>query len=191
MTGNVLTHEVGLTECLQWVREQSDWERKRAAYAQQTGAVRRGIGVACYMHGCSLGAEGADYATTTLQIEQDYSITLTSGLTDYGQGSRTVFTLIAAEALGVRPQRFHMLRPDTATAVESGPTVASRSTILGGNATKIAAEKLDRLLRYAAASALRCTPAQVTRTTELYTSPNGQSLSISQTVEYAREMGLT
>lgn len=190
MTGNVVEHEVKLAECLHWVRERSNWDRKRAAYTAQSGEVRRGLGVACYMHGCSLGGEGADYAHTTLKVESDYSITLTSGLTDYGQGSRTVFTLIAAETLGVDPARFHILRPDTDTALESGPTVASRSTMLGGNATKVAAEKLDRLLRYAAASALRCTPAQVTHHGEVYVNPDEDEVSFEQAVDRAREMGL-
>jgi CO/xanthine dehydrogenase Mo-binding subunit len=190
MSGNIVEHEVKLAECLQWVRDRSDWDRKRAAYARRSGDLRRGLGVACYMHGSSLGGEGADYAHTTLKIERDYSITLTSGLTDYGQGSRTVFTLIAAETLGVGPQRIQILRPDTDTALESGPTVASRSTMLGGNAARVAAEKLDRLLRYAAASALGCTPAQVTRHGELYVSPDEDEASFEQVVDRAREMGL-
>ncbi|MFN2225664.1 MAG: xanthine dehydrogenase family protein molybdopterin-binding subunit [Anaerolineae bacterium] len=190
MTGNVVDHEVKLAECLDWVRKRSDWDRKRAAHAAQTGEVRRGLGVACYMHGCSLGGEGADYAHTTLKVESDYTITLTSGLTDYGQGSRTVFTLIAAETLGVDPARFQILRPDTDTALESGPTVASRSTMLGGNATRVAAEKLNRLLRYAAASALHCTPAQVARHGELYVNPDEDEVSFEQAVDRAREMGL-
>ena len=62
--------------------------------------IRRGIGVAALYHGTSLGAEGSDYASSTIAVEQNDSIDLTSGLTDYGTGSRTVFTLIAAEELG-------------------------------------------------------------------------------------------
>jgi CO/xanthine dehydrogenase Mo-binding subunit len=191
MSGNIVHHEVKLSECLQWVRERSDWDRKRTAYAHQDGDRRRGVGVACYMHGSSLGGEGADYAHTTLNVESDCRITLTTGLTDYGQGSRTVFTLIAAEALGVTPERIHILRPDTDTALESGPTVASRSTMLGGNATRVAAEKLDRLLRYAAASALGCTPAQITRHGEVYVSPDEDEVPFEQVVDRARKMGLT
>jgi CO/xanthine dehydrogenase Mo-binding subunit len=190
MSGNIVDHEVKLAECLEWVREKSDWDRKRAQYAAQSDDVRRGLGVACYMHGSSLGGEGADYAHTTLKIESDYRITLTSGLTDYGQGSRTVFTLIAAEMLGVAPERIHILRPDTDTALESGPTVASRSTMLGGNATRVAAEKLDRLLCYAAASALDCTPAQITRHGEVYVTPDEDEVSFEGVVDRAREMGL-
>lgn len=191
MSGNKVNHEVGIADCLRWVRQRSDWDRKRKAYAGESGTLRRGIGVACYMHGSSLGGEGADYANCTLQIENDYGITLTSGLTDFGQGSRTVFTLIAAETLGVEPSRVHMLRPDTDTAIESGPTVASRSTMLGGNATRVACEKLDRLLRYAAANGLGCTPTEVSRYGDLYIGPEEDELSFEQVVDRARKMGLT
>ena len=119
MTGNTVNQTVHLAECLRMVRERSGWDRKRAEYASsQKGNLQRGIGVACYFHGSSLGGEGADYATTTLKIEDDDSITLTSGLTDYGQGSRTVFMLIAAEELGVDVERIRIMRPDTQTGIE-------------------------------------------------------------------------
>ncbi|MGC9358359.1 MAG: xanthine dehydrogenase family protein molybdopterin-binding subunit, partial [Anaerolineae bacterium] len=165
MTGDVLRQEVGLATCLEWVRERSDWDAKRATYAAQPvdAQRRRGLGVACYFHGCGLGGEGEDFAVSTLQIENDNSIVLTSGLTDYGQGSRTVFTLLAAEVLGVHLDRIRMLRPDTRTAIDSGPTVASRASIVGGNAARVAAEKLDYLLRLAAADACDCDPAQIIR----------------------------
>lgn len=191
MTGAIIQDDVGLADCLTWVREQSGWAGKRADYSVQRGGdVRRGIGVACYFHGSSLGGEGADYATATIKIEDDYSITLTSGLTDYGQGSRTVFTLIAAETLGLHPDRIRMLRPDTQHSIESGPTVASRATMVGGNATRVAAGKLEALLVASAARALGCSPAQVVRHGDAYVAPSEDSLGFEQVVDQARRMGL-
>lgn len=189
--GQVLTESVALPECLETVRRISDWDRKRAAYAQQTSEEkRRGIGVSTLFHGTSLGAEGADYAASTIQIQDDYSITLTSGLTDYGTGSRTVFTLIAAEELGVRLERIHMLRPDTNTALESGPTVASRSTILGGNAVRVAARNLTQLLDLAAADLLGCDLHELIRSGERYIGPSEEPASWEAVVDHARAMGL-
>ena len=134
---------------------------------------RRGIGVAALFHGTSLGAEGHDYAAGTIAVEQDYSIDLTSGLTDYGTGSRTVYTLIAAEELGVRPDRIHMQRPDTDTAVESGPTVASRSTMLGGNARGSPPSTCARrwITRRPICSVASCTSWYARRTDEAYVGP--------------------
>jgi len=152
--------------------------------------MRRGIGVAAVFHGLSLGAEGADFAVSTISVDKDACITLTSGLTDYGTGSRTVFTLIAAETLGVRPERIQMLLPDTETSQNSGPTVASRSTVMGGNATRIAAINLDNLLLQAAADLLGCLVVEIVRQEEEYINSDEESASFEQVVEHARSMGL-
>ena len=190
--GQRLDESVGLPECLETVRKASDWDRKRAAYAQQgAGPIRRGIGVASLFHGTSLGAEGADYAGSTISVESDYSIVLTSGLTDYGTGSRTVFTLIAAEELSVNPDRIRMLRPDTDTAIESGPTVASRSTMLGGNAARLAAQNLRQTLDFAAANLLQCEIHQLVRAGESYVGPSEEPVTWERVVDHARAMGLT
>ncbi len=191
-TGNLIAHEVGLQECLQWVRDQSDWSARRTEYAAQEPAAdaARGIGVACYFHGSGLGGEGLDYARTTLQINEDHSITLQSGLTDYGQGSRTVFTLVAAETLGVSPGRIHMLRPDTHTALETGPTVASRASIVGGNATRVAAEKIVQLLHLAAADLLACSIEQLICEEEQFIGPSETPVGLDDVIDHGFAMGL-
>jgi len=199
-TGNVLDFQVGLVDALTWVRDASDWQRKRALYSQQApdAEVRRGIGVAMIFHGTSLGAEGADFAVSTLAVNPDYSLSLTSGLTDYGQGARTVFPLVVAEVLGVDIDRIHMPRPDTETARNSGPTVASRASVLGGNAARVAAEQLRMLLEAAAADLLQCAPEQLIRDGERFTSlatrskprPGAFLVSFEQVVDHARALGL-
>jgi CO/xanthine dehydrogenase Mo-binding subunit len=188
--GQILTESVGLPECLRRVREASDWDRKRQAFAGQTGERRRGIGVAALFHGTSLGAEGTDYAGSTISVEHDHSITLTSGITDYGPGSRTVFTLIAAEELGVDPARIRMLRPDTNTAIESGPTVASRSTMIGGNAARFAARNLAQTIDLAAADLLGCELYQMVRHGEAFVGPSEEPVPWECVVDHARDMGL-
>jgi CO/xanthine dehydrogenase Mo-binding subunit len=190
--GQRLTDPVGLTECILKVRQISDWDRKRRKFTLQNrdSIVHKGIGVACLFHGVALGAEGADNASCTLQVNEDYSLSLTSGLTDYGTGSRTVFTLIAAEELGIRPDRIRMMRPDTLTAIDSGPTVASRATVLGGNATKLAARNIRLLLESAAANLLKCHPAQLDRYGEAYIGPDEEPVKWEAVVDQARSMGL-
>ncbi len=189
--GQRLSESVGLVECLEAVRRESQWDRKRADYARQTSTEkRRGIGVAALFHGSSLGAEGEDYAGSTIEIRPDYTIGVTSGLTDYGTGSRTVFTLIAAEELGVNPARVKILRPDTDTALESGPTVASRSTILGGGAVQLVARNLANVLNLAAANLLQCEVSQLVRVEERYVGPSEEPVPWEVVVDHARAMGL-
>jgi CO/xanthine dehydrogenase Mo-binding subunit len=192
MTGNIIKDEVGLSECINWVRDQSDWKNKRPAYDRQDkdSEIRRGIGIGCYFHGSGLGGEGDDVATCTMKIENDYGVTITSGLTDYGQGSRTTFSLIAAESLGLSMDKFEILRPDTQNSINSGPTVASRSTIVGGNAMRVAGQNLNRLLVYAAADNLQCSPEQITRIGEDYMGPDENPISYTNVVDHARKIGL-
>lgn len=194
--GQKLGDDVVLADCLEAVRRISDWDRKREMFGLhgrtvQPGEIVRGVGAAAVFHGMSLGAEGADFAVSSIAIEPDGSITLTSGLTDYGTGSRTVFTLIAAETLGLHPRRFRMLMPDTDTAFDSGPTVASRSTVLGGNAVRVAAMRLDNLLVRAAADLFGCLEAQVSRSGELYIGSSEEPATYEDVLAHARQMGLT
>jgi CO/xanthine dehydrogenase Mo-binding subunit/aerobic-type carbon monoxide dehydrogenase small subunit (CoxS/CutS family) len=191
MTGDVIDHETGLEACLNWVRDASEWGKKRAANTvnHTDRTTRKGIGAACYFHGSGLGGEGEDFAVSTMKIEADYNITLTSGLTDYGQGSRTVFSLLAAEVLGVQMNRVRMLRPDTLTAVDSGPTVASRASIVGGNAVRVTAEKLLHQLHLSAANAAKCTPDQLVREGENFIGPDEVPMCFEMVVDHAREMG--
>ncbi|MFN2193835.1 MAG: xanthine dehydrogenase family protein molybdopterin-binding subunit [Candidatus Promineifilaceae bacterium] len=191
-TGNTIEYESGLQKCLEWVRKQSDWSTKREDYPKSNlhSDLVQGIGVACYFHGSGLGGEGLDYARATLQVNQDHTITLQSGLTDYGQGSRTVFTLVAAETLGVSPGRIQMLRPDTHTALETGPTVASRASIVGGNATRVAAEKIKNMLQLAAADLLSCSTEQLFWEDETVIGPSEIPVSLEAVIDHAFAMGL-
>lgn len=190
-TGNLIDHDAGLTQSLEWVREKSGWAGKRNSLPEASNdEILKGIGVACYFHGSGLGGEGLDYARITLTVERDHSITLQSGLTDYGQGSRTVFTMIAAETIGVKPERLIMLRPDTDTAPETGPTVASRASIVGGNATKVTAEKIRQKIDMAAADLLNCNTEQLNRHGEGYIGPDEELVPIEDVIDHAFEMGM-
>jgi CO/xanthine dehydrogenase Mo-binding subunit len=195
--GQKLGDDVALAECLEQVRRDSDWDRKRAEYGHQLSgisdqpyAIRRGIGVAAVFHGMSLGAEGEDFAVSQISVNRDCSLTLSAGLTDYGTGSRTVFTLIAAETLGLQPERIQMPRPDTDAPVNSGPTVASRATVLGGNACRVAAGRLNEVLVGVAADLLGCVPAQVLRDGERYVGPSEEPASFEEVVAHARDTGV-
>ncbi len=190
--GQLLTESVSLVECLNDVRRRSDWDRKRREFAAHNAAspLKKGIGVAALFHGLSLGAEGEDQASATIEINRDYTISLTSGLTDYGTGSRTVYTLITAEVLGVSPDRISIHRPDTNTAIDSGPTVASRASVLGGNAARVAAGNLAQTLDNAAASLLGCSIGQLVREGEYYIGPQEQPVTWEAVVDHARAMGL-
>ncbi len=143
-SGQVLdNHEVSLNEVLTKAMEKSNFKEKYAQYSQeQPGDKKRGIGLAISFRGCSLGAEAVDAAAAIVQINKDGSVAVYSGLAENGQGLKTVFAQIAAEGLGVDMNHIHYMEIDTTFTPDSGSTVASRSTLIGGNAVKDAASKL-------------------------------------------------
>ncbi len=144
-TGQKINHEVGLTEALQKTAKKIGWKKKRKKYSKkQTGDYRKGVGIACCMRGISLGAEGVDAAAASVSVQSDGRVIVTTGITDHGQGSQTVMAQIAADILGISIDRITYLEPDTSLIPDSGPTVASRSTFMGGNATKDAALKVKK-----------------------------------------------
>jgi CO/xanthine dehydrogenase Mo-binding subunit len=109
-------------------------------------ATRKGIGLALSYRGCSLGAEGIDAAAAYLSVQPDGSAYLLSGLAENGQGLRTTFSIIAAEVLGIDVDDVYYLELETGLVPDSGPTVASRSTLMGGSAVKTAAEMIRNRL---------------------------------------------
>ncbi len=109
-----------------------------------------GTGIAGLLQGISNGAEGIDVVGASVQVGQDGSVLVNVGLSDMGQGSRTVFAQVAAEVLGVGLEQVTVGRVDTDAVHDSGPTVASRSTTVGGMAVlKAAGEVKKSLLKMA------------------------------------------
>lgn len=159
--GQLLDHGVGLEEAILKAVEAAKWYEKRKLYSKQTGTIRRGIGIAVMYHGNSIGAEGADFSTATIMIQRDGSIIFRTGLTDFGQGSIQGLVNIIAETLGVPPSYIKVEWPDTASTPDAGPTVASRSTVMGGNAALVAAYKLRQRLNKLAAELLGCDPDDI------------------------------
>ena len=141
-TSAVMDASCGLPQCVEKAVESSRYWEKAARYRNQTGSVRKGLGIALLMHGNSLGPEGNDYGSVHIEVLSDGSVSVGSGLTEYGTGAVSGMMQVAASVLGVPLARFKLERPDTSKHRESGPTVASRVVVIGGNASMVAAEKL-------------------------------------------------
>ncbi|MHC2994124.1 MAG: xanthine dehydrogenase family protein [Candidatus Atribacteria bacterium] len=140
-------HQVSLEEVITKAVKASNYKEKYNEYNKlQAGDKKRGIGMSISFRGCSLGAETTDAAGAIVAIQRDGSILISCGLAENGEGLKTVFTQIAAEELGVDIKRINYMEIDTSVSPESGPTVASRSTLLGGNAVKNAAHQLKETL---------------------------------------------
>jgi len=191
-TGQPLNrHVVSIGEVLEKVNMETDFESKWKEYNKiQKGYIRRGIGIACSLRGVSLGAEGLDLSRATISIEEDGSIILATGLTEQGQGLRTVLSQIAAEALGVSYKRIHYIDTDTSRSPDSGGTVASRGTTMGGNAIINAAKKIKKVITESVAEKYNISEEEI-----LFSNDNiifgKQVIPFDKIVRYCYDIGKT
>jgi CO/xanthine dehydrogenase Mo-binding subunit len=89
-----------------------------------------------------LAAGAHPVSTATCRLEADGSVTVLVGTTEVGQGARTVMAQVAAEVLGLPPDRVRMQGTDTRYTPYDRSTGASRSTTVAGLAVQRAAEDL-------------------------------------------------
>ncbi len=157
-TGQKLNHKVSIGDALLNVTQKADYKKKWIEYKDKNSndSIARGIGISCSYRGVSLGAEGTDAAGVIISLQTDGSVLVSTGLVDMGQGSATTISIIVAEKLGVTIDRIHFLNADTSSMPDSGPTVASRTSFMAGNAASIGCEKLLDRLRPVAAEILDC-----------------------------------
>lgn len=191
-TGQKLeNHQVSLMEVVDKAVEAANYQAKRLEYENQTGRLRRGIGLACSFRGCSLGAEGIDATGAMVSVQYDGTVYVYSGLAENGQGLQTIFSQIAAEELGISIDRVRFMETDTALIPDGGPTVASRSTIMGGNAVRLAAEKVRETIAGAVLGRLKAgAEALAWGENKIWVKDDpARSVSFEEAVEAARSQG--
>jgi len=165
-TNQLLTESVGLKETLERARELSGWDDLRQVSGrgdEKRGHVLRGIGVGSIYYGVSLGAKGLalDGSGAHINVYRDGSVRIGVGGTEMGQGLLTVLAQIAADSLGVPVDSIHVERADTSVVPDSGPSVASRTTLMTGNAVIDAAGKLRTVMGEVAADSLGIDTSEV------------------------------
>jgi len=129
-----LQNGVGAEQCIKKAMEISDWKKKITSYPLTNSAKVRGIGMASVIHGTSIGPLGIDVGAAIVELDEEGNILIKNSLTEYGQGIMTGWTDIVKNALNVDGEIIKVLYPDTSIMYDSGPTVASRSTVVGGRA---------------------------------------------------------
>lgn len=191
-TGQLLTSSVGLEECLLKASEESSWKGKRSSYSRnQDSVLRRGIGMACMIHPTSLGPLGVDVGSAIVQVPADGTVQVRTGMAEYGQGIYTGFVKIVARVLGLKNTLIRIEIPDTSLALDSGPTVASRSTVMGGKALYLAAKQLQEKMAKVAVESLSCRQEDlVWEDDTVRDHATGKKLTFSSLVDECRKRGV-
>jgi 4-hydroxybenzoyl-CoA reductase subunit alpha len=148
----------GLPECIEKVVAASGWKEKRGKLPRG-----RGIGLACshYVSGAAnpIIRSNMPHTTVNMKVDRDAAVTVYTGASEIGQGSDTLHVQIAAEVLGVRPERVKLIAADTeVTPIDLG-SYSSRVTFMAGNACLVAARELRAQILAGVARKYKCDPA--------------------------------
>lgn len=136
----------GLTEGVTKAMELSGWQEKRG----KGRAENRGIGM-----GISAMFSGAQYypygAAATMKLNPDGTFTLFTGAVEFGQGSDTSMSQIAAEELGVSLEDIVLVSADSEIcAIDHGNWLSGGTFVTGEAVRRAAADVKRQILDFAA-----------------------------------------
>jgi len=146
-TGQVYRDRTDLVALLDRGLELAACERKRkehAAHNRHHPYLRRGLGFSCFFHGAGFTGAGETYLASEVRVAglPDGRVEVLTAQTDMGQGTETVLTQIVADRLDLDLSQVCVATPDTARVPNSGPTVASRTTMVVGSLLQQACDDL-------------------------------------------------
>jgi CO/xanthine dehydrogenase Mo-binding subunit len=148
--GQVMKDPVPMHAVLDRALALSGFHEKRARFAAENAesTIRKGIGLAAFMHGAGFTGSGEDHLASVVSVEatREGRVRVLTASTEIGQGTNTIFSQIAADALGLDPEQIEVVQPDTAIVPDSGPTVASRTCMVVGKLVESAALSVRRML---------------------------------------------
>lgn len=153
-TGQVVTNTPGC-KTIELAADKCDWSKPLAEHGSDPSRYKRGRGVASLWYGIGFGAGIPDRANAIAEVMPDGRVKVFVSTVDYGQGSSTIFSQIAAETLGVNVEKVTMVTGDSDTTPNCGSSVATRQTFITGNAIKNACDLLASDIREVAAQLLK------------------------------------
>ncbi len=152
--GQVMLEErgLGLEECIRRVCQDRIFQ---TPLDQSDPRVRRGRGIACFLYGTGTGMP-TDGAHCLVQAQPDGSVNIGAAASELGQGFIIAMKQLAADTLGVSADKVSIDFSDSAASLESGATVASRTTVLTGNAIVDGCRQLRQRFQKVGAEMLHC-----------------------------------
>ncbi|MBS1789980.1 MAG: xanthine dehydrogenase family protein [Acidobacteria bacterium] len=184
-TSQVVREKIDLSGLLDRALKLSEYHEKKMRFAQfnaRSVTEKKGIGFATFMHGAGFTGSGEVYLSSVVGIEaaETGKIRVLTSNTEIGQGTLTIFSQIAAEALGVDVSQIEIAQPDTANVPNSGPTVASRTTMIVGKLVESAALGLKQTLVGSGLLGENYSMAEFTEACRSYLAKHGELKSFSK-----------
>jgi CO/xanthine dehydrogenase Mo-binding subunit len=142
-TEQTIREPIDLEQLLNRALDLSDYHAKKGRFAKQNqvGSIRKGMGIAAFLHGAGFTGSGERYLSSVVGVEgsADGRVRVLVSSTEFGQGTKTVLCQIAAESLGLPYEDAGIAQADTDVVPNSGPTVASRTVMVVGKLVQSAA----------------------------------------------------
>jgi CO/xanthine dehydrogenase Mo-binding subunit len=180
-TEQVMREPVILDQLLDRALAESNYHEKRRQFAKENGTnpVKRGMGVAAFYHGSGFTGSGERYLNSLAGIDVvDGNVRVLVASTEFGQGTNTILTQVAAEALGIDYDDVVMAPPDTGIVPNSGPTVASRTSMVVGRLIERASRQLIEQLQGQAGLPQEYTANEFFTACEQYRNKKGEVVSM-------------
>ena len=150
-TGQPLLEPVDMQHLLTRALADSDYHNKRAAFAASnpTSQIKRGIGIATFMHGTGFTGSGERRLNSLVHLDilPNGRPQLLVSSTEFGQGTNTILCQVAAQTLHLPYDDILIHEVDTSVVPNSGPTVASRTAMIIGKLIERAALQILTTLR--------------------------------------------
>ncbi|MBN2625708.1 MAG: xanthine dehydrogenase family protein [Spirochaetales bacterium] len=144
-TGGIYRDDILMAQMIEEVKKMSGYAEKYRLYSEKGNP--RGIGMSLFLHGCGFTGSGeADHIKAKVYLERDEEgrVHILVSNVDMGQGFKTTMMKVVAHSLDIPLDQVVFNNPDTKYVPDSGPTVASRSTMIVGRLLVEACEKLQK-----------------------------------------------
>ena len=181
-TEQVMREPVILDHLLDRALRESNYHARREQFTQENplSSVKRGMGIAAFYHGSGFTGSGERYLNSLAGIDviPEGKVRVLVASTEFGQGTNTILTQIAAETLSLSYDDVIMALPDTGIVPNSGPTVASRTSMVVGKLIERAGAQLLDMLRRNAELAESFTREEFFSACERYRTVHGEVVSL-------------
>ncbi len=147
---NELYHDT-FNQCMEKGMAALDYQRKFAEYQNQTGPVRRGVGLAVFWYNTAVWPISLESSSCRMVLNQDGSLQFQTGETEIGQGCDTAYSQMVADAVGISLEDVHVVSTQDTDVTPFGTgAYASRQTYIGGfSIVQTAAALRERILNIA------------------------------------------
>ncbi len=196
-TGQVLDETTSARLCLERVAEltgfRERWRELETARAgRRDGEALRGVGLSLFFHGAGFTGNGERRMRSPVEarLDPEGRIEILTAMTDMGQGCAAIFPQLAREAGGLAEGDVVFAEPDTGVVPDSGPTVASRTTmVVGGAIAKAVVEIRDRVVTWWVGSRGAAAPSEPVEVVDGVLGGGSGTRFRAAAAAYGREVG--